>query len=176
MASISQTSTNQSGPQMDMNPRAINVGAFAVARADEINTMMRSISTMGSVQRTFQKLPRHIQRRAMSHNIKRMPRRLRDIARIEIKFRAGWMSSMRYRCWSIDFRVCNGKEVEARVDWVGRSEGNDASQSLGEGIDGARAGRGDGQLGGRMKRGIQERRCGGEQRGRMMYRMERKRM
>ncbi|XP_063968428.1 ribonucleases P/MRP protein subunit POP1-like isoform X2 [Lytechinus pictus] len=83
MAVVGQSSTKQTGPQMDMTPRAINVGAFAVARADEINTMMRSISTNNSIQRIFQRLPRHMRRRAMSHNIRRMPRRLRENARIQ---------------------------------------------------------------------------------------------
>ncbi|XP_038057792.1 ribonucleases P/MRP protein subunit POP1-like isoform X2 [Patiria miniata] len=60
------------------NPRAINVAEFAGARAAELKTMTEAIMTMGGMRRTFQKLPRHMRRRAMSHDLRRLPKRLRD--------------------------------------------------------------------------------------------------
>ncbi|XP_071483327.1 ribonucleases P/MRP protein subunit POP1-like [Diadema antillarum] len=63
------------------DPRAINVASFATARAAEINTMMDAITSVGSARVPFQRLPRHMQRRAMSHNIKRLPRWMRAAAR-----------------------------------------------------------------------------------------------
>ncbi|XP_022089198.1 ribonucleases P/MRP protein subunit POP1-like [Acanthaster planci] len=61
-----------------INPRAINVAEFAGARAAELKTMTEAVMTMGGMRRTFQKLPRHLRRRAMSHDLRRLPKRLRD--------------------------------------------------------------------------------------------------
>ncbi|XP_071807706.1 ribonucleases P/MRP protein subunit POP1-like [Asterias amurensis] len=60
------------------NPRAINVAEFAGARAAELKTMTEAVMTMGGTRRTFQKLPRHLRRRAMSHDLRRLPKRLRE--------------------------------------------------------------------------------------------------
>ena len=38
----------------------------------------------GSTRRVFQTLPRHLRRRAMSHNIHRLPRRMRAAAQHEV--------------------------------------------------------------------------------------------
>uniref|UniRef100_A0A8C3TJI0 POP1 homolog, ribonuclease P/MRP subunit n=1 Tax=Chelydra serpentina TaxID=8475 RepID=A0A8C3TJI0_CHESE len=56
---------------------------FAQARAAEINAMLKAVTQKSSNSLVFQTLPRHMRRRAMSHNIKRLPRRLREIARKE---------------------------------------------------------------------------------------------
>jgi len=42
------------------------------------------MKSKGGAKRTFQLLPRHMRRRAMSHNVKRLPRRLRKMAQIEV--------------------------------------------------------------------------------------------
>ena len=39
----------------------------------------------GAGKRVFQQLPRHMRRRAMSHNIRRLPRRLREKAKKEVR-------------------------------------------------------------------------------------------
>jgi hypothetical protein len=39
--------------------------------------------------RAFQSLPRHLRRRAASHNPRRVPKRLRDKATFEVSFRPG---------------------------------------------------------------------------------------
>ena len=38
----------------------------------------------GAGKRVFQQLPRHMRRRAMSHNVRRLPRRLREKAKKEV--------------------------------------------------------------------------------------------
>uniref|UniRef100_A0A1A8RGE0 Processing of 1, ribonuclease P/MRP subunit n=1 Tax=Nothobranchius rachovii TaxID=451742 RepID=A0A1A8RGE0_9TELE len=55
-------------------------GAFARARAAEVKAMLRAVSQTACSSHVFQALPKHMRRRAMSHNTKRLPRRLRDVA------------------------------------------------------------------------------------------------
>ncbi|XP_067393163.1 ribonucleases P/MRP protein subunit POP1 isoform X1 [Emydura macquarii macquarii] len=64
-------------------PKYVTVSTFAQARAAEINAMLKAVTQKSSNSLVFQTLPRHMRRRAMSHNIKRLPRRLREIARKE---------------------------------------------------------------------------------------------
>ncbi|KAK9709281.1 Ribonucleases P/MRP protein subunit pop1 [Basidiobolus ranarum] len=68
--------------QIGRAPRTIDVVDFAEARSFEINAMQNAIrrSKEGAVQRAFQSLPRHLRRRAASHNVKRLPVRLREKA------------------------------------------------------------------------------------------------
>lgn len=64
----------------------INVPAFVNARQREIEklaTAMQSSRTAAS-QRSFQSLPRSLRRRAASHDVKRIPKRLRARARQEM--------------------------------------------------------------------------------------------
>jgi len=63
----------------------IPVSTFAQARAAEINAMLKAVAQKSSNSLVFQTLPRHMRRRAMSHNIKRLPRRLQEIARKEVE-------------------------------------------------------------------------------------------
>ncbi|KFW94109.1 Ribonucleases P/MRP protein subunit POP1, partial [Phalacrocorax carbo] len=65
-------------------PKYITVSTFAQARAAEINAMLKAVAQKSSNSLVFQTLPRHMRRRAMSHNIKRLPRRLQEIARKEL--------------------------------------------------------------------------------------------
>ena len=67
-------------------PRGTNAAQFAEARAFEINNMVEAIKEADSLsgKRLFQTLPRHMRRRAMSHNVKRMPARLRNRASLEV--------------------------------------------------------------------------------------------
>lgn len=59
---------------------------FAEARATELSCMVKALRSKGGSKRTFQLLPRHMRRRAMSHNVKRLPRRLRSQAEREVPF------------------------------------------------------------------------------------------
>lgn len=67
-----------------VGPRGICVADFVQARAMELHNMASAISQHGNVRRTFQTLPRHMRRRSMSHNIKRLPHRLREQAKSEV--------------------------------------------------------------------------------------------
>ncbi|KAJ7413257.1 hypothetical protein WISP_91770 [Willisornis vidua] len=64
-------------------PKYITASTFAQARAAEISAMLKAVSQKSSNSLVFQTLPRHMRRRAMSHNIKRLPRRLQEMARKE---------------------------------------------------------------------------------------------
>ncbi|WWC62188.1 uncharacterized protein I303_104782 [Kwoniella dejecticola CBS 10117] len=67
-------------------PGLIQVEKFAEARALEIHAFQNAIkvaAAQGST-RAFQSLPRHLRRRAASHNPRRVPRRLRSKAAAEI--------------------------------------------------------------------------------------------
>ncbi|KAJ3747388.1 POP1-domain-containing protein [Lentinula detonsa] len=67
-------------------PGAIDVEKFAEARSFEINAMKNAMeaASSASTTRAWQILPRHLRRRAASHNPRRVPLRLRDKARAEM--------------------------------------------------------------------------------------------
>ncbi|XP_067834195.1 ribonucleases P/MRP protein subunit POP1 [Heptranchias perlo] len=65
-------------------PKIITATNFAQARAAEINAMLKAVTHKSSSQ-FLQSLPPQMRRRAMSHNIKRLPRRLREIAKKEVE-------------------------------------------------------------------------------------------
>lgn len=60
-------------------PSSINLLKFTAARYKEIQAMRQSLKTSSSVKLAFQKLPIHMRRRVMSHNVKRLPCRLREM-------------------------------------------------------------------------------------------------
>uniref|UniRef100_A0A8C5KFP4 Processing of precursor 1, ribonuclease P/MRP family, (S. cerevisiae) n=1 Tax=Jaculus jaculus TaxID=51337 RepID=A0A8C5KFP4_JACJA len=64
-------------------PKYITASTFAQARAAEISAMLKAVTQKSSNSLVFQTLPRHMRRRAMSHNIKRLPRQLQEIAQKE---------------------------------------------------------------------------------------------
>jgi hypothetical protein len=57
---------------------------FAQARAAEISAMLKAVTQKASNSLVFQTLPRHMRRRAMSHSVKRLPRRLQEAAQREV--------------------------------------------------------------------------------------------
>ncbi|CAN9514059.1 unnamed protein product [Ophioblennius macclurei] len=61
-------------------PKYITAGGFARARAAEVSAMLKAVTKTTSSSHVFGALPKHMRRRAMSHNTKRLPRRLRDVA------------------------------------------------------------------------------------------------
>ncbi|XP_056290112.1 ribonucleases P/MRP protein subunit POP1 isoform X2 [Pseudoliparis swirei] len=61
-------------------PNQITAGAFATARASEVRTMLKAATKTTGSSHVFGALPKHMRRRAMSHNTKRLPCRLRDVA------------------------------------------------------------------------------------------------
>ena len=66
-------------------PIGVNVVEYAETRALEMKTMAEAIRSGGSGRkRAFQTLPRHMRRRTMSHNAKRLPKRLQSRAKQEV--------------------------------------------------------------------------------------------
>ncbi|KAH9927049.1 POP1-domain-containing protein [Amylocystis lapponica] len=67
-------------------PGSLDVERFAEARAFEINAMHDAMQNASSnaTQRAWQQLPRHLRRRAASHDVRRVPLRLREKARAEM--------------------------------------------------------------------------------------------
>ena len=70
---------------LDNAPDSIQVFDFVTARAKEFTSMLHAVENKGGAKRTFQKLPRHLRRRAMSFNVRRLPRKLRDMAAKEVR-------------------------------------------------------------------------------------------
>ena len=65
----------------------LNVAAFIKAREFEINALDKSMqkSKKGLMLRAFQLVPRAMRRRTASHNVKKVPRRLRRRAGREVR-------------------------------------------------------------------------------------------
>ncbi|XP_034553730.1 ribonucleases P/MRP protein subunit POP1 isoform X2 [Notolabrus celidotus] len=61
-------------------PNIITAGGFARARSAEVSTMLTAVRKTTGSNYVFGSLPKHMRRRAMSHNTKRLPRRLRWVA------------------------------------------------------------------------------------------------
>jgi ribonuclease P/MRP protein subunit POP1 len=65
----------------------LDVAAFVKAREYEINALEKSMqkSKKGLTMRAFQQVPRAMRRRTASHNVKKVPRRLRRRAEREVR-------------------------------------------------------------------------------------------
>ncbi|XP_053737143.1 ribonucleases P/MRP protein subunit POP1 [Synchiropus splendidus] len=61
-------------------PRHILAGGFAFARSAEVRAMLKAVTKTTGSCHVFGALPKHMRRRAMSHNTKRLPCRLREMA------------------------------------------------------------------------------------------------
>lgn len=59
-------------------PHEVSIMNFISSRAHEISAMTSSIENPKQTKLIFQKLPVYMRRRVMSHNVKRLPRRLRE--------------------------------------------------------------------------------------------------
>ncbi|KAG0280188.1 hypothetical protein BGZ96_001647 [Linnemannia gamsii] len=83
----STPAASPSGSSAAKSTRTLDVVNFAEARAFEINALHKAMesSRNAAAQRAFQSLPRNLRRRAASHNIKRLPVRLRDRAKREVE-------------------------------------------------------------------------------------------
>lgn len=80
-------------------PNKINVVDLAKDRAAEIDAMTAEVaaSKFSSTRRTFQQISRHMRRRAASHDIRRLPRRLRERALEELKLDPECKKSTRHK-------------------------------------------------------------------------------
>ncbi|KAL5501441.1 POP1 [Sanghuangporus vaninii] len=75
-----------SSSSMEGLPSTIDVEKFAEIRGYEINAMKQAMDNVASAgtQRVWQSLPRHLRRRAASHDVRHVPARLRQKARAEM--------------------------------------------------------------------------------------------
>lgn len=106
-------------------PEFISLSKFLAARAREISTMKKCVLAGNPSQNTkliFQKLPTHMRRRAMSHNPKRLPKKLRDIHKrqmaksgaVEVKPKR---PSRKYRRRTNDLKMEFNRR-QKRVNWL----------------------------------------------------------
>uniref|UniRef100_A0AC34F4N7 Uncharacterized protein n=1 Tax=Panagrolaimus sp. ES5 TaxID=591445 RepID=A0AC34F4N7_9BILA len=65
---------------MDENVRAVNVNEIIKQRSNDILLAFQAFKNGRSTRTPMQRLPRHMRRRAMSHNVKRMPKNWRQFA------------------------------------------------------------------------------------------------
>lgn len=61
-----------------------NKGSWACHQTIPNNSLLTIFSSQSSTHRAWQTLPRHLRRRAASHDVRRVPTRLRDKARAEV--------------------------------------------------------------------------------------------
>ena len=66
--------------EADNVPKTVSLFDFADARVHELQSMMKAVKASTGVRLASQALPRHMRRRAVSHNCKRLPVRLRAAA------------------------------------------------------------------------------------------------
>jgi ribonuclease P/MRP protein subunit POP1 len=80
------TTAASSSSAADNNSRLQSLYAdqFASQRATELQIFVDGASPVVTGLRAYQTLPRHKRRRAMAHNVNRVPQRLRERARLEM--------------------------------------------------------------------------------------------
>ncbi|XP_065204275.1 ribonucleases P/MRP protein subunit POP1 [Planococcus citri] len=66
-------------------PNVLTSESFISARFKEISTLSNLINGSSRVTSIFQRLPKHMRRRAMSHTVKRVPKSLRDAHRRQLE-------------------------------------------------------------------------------------------
>ncbi|KAI0300399.1 ribonucleases P/MRP protein subunit POP1-domain-containing protein [Russula brevipes] len=98
-------------------PDSIDVEKFVESRSFEIRAMQVAMKNAkaGSTHRAWQELPRHLRRRAASHNVRRVPLRLRDKSRAE-------MDSMRRKALGRSLPKQGKNRRELRTDVFARRQ------------------------------------------------------
>lgn len=81
-------------------PKELNVAGFVKAREFEIKALEKSMARArkGLTTRAFQQVPRNMRRRTASHNVKKVPKRLRKRVVEEV-------------CGSTHLRRCKGADL-----------------------------------------------------------------
>lgn len=102
-------------------PAHISLIEFTSARATEIQGMKRAISSSSCTKLVFQRLPKHMRRRVMSHNVKRLPRALHEIHLRQLE-KSGMppkqkRSSRKYRRRPTNL-VGNYKRRKSGINWL----------------------------------------------------------
>ncbi|KAI0259821.1 POP1-domain-containing protein [Gloeopeniophorella convolvens] len=98
-------------------PDSIDVEKFAESRSFEIRAMQEAMKNAksASTHRAWQELPRHLRRRAASHNVRRVPLRLRQKSRSE-------MDSMRRKALGRSLPKRGKARREPRSDALARRQ------------------------------------------------------
>lgn len=65
--------------------KCVLASLLSLSPAVKLTVDLSSACREAGTQRAFQSLPRHLRRRAASHNIRRLPARLRERARGEVR-------------------------------------------------------------------------------------------
>ncbi|KAH9971933.1 ribonucleases P/MRP protein subunit POP1-domain-containing protein [Lactifluus volemus] len=83
---VQETSASSRPSNSDGLPDSIDVEKFVESRSFELRAMQQAMKNAkaGSTHRAWQELPRHLRRRAASHNVRRVPHRLRQKSRAEM--------------------------------------------------------------------------------------------
>ena len=91
--------TQVSDPALNNITGELDVGAFVKAREFEIRALENSMTASKKISatRAFQQVPREMRRRTASHNVKRVPRRLRTRAGKEVR---GPKQSTNFGSWN----------------------------------------------------------------------------
>ncbi|KAK0504008.1 POP1-domain-containing protein [Armillaria luteobubalina] len=94
-------------------PGVIDVEAFTEARSFEISAMQNAMKTASSssTQRAWQALPRHLRRRAASHDVRRVPVRLREKAKAE-----SFLKRQRDKIW-LETHLWHAKRMKMENMW-----------------------------------------------------------
>ena len=87
-----RTILSQTSDKALNNSGELDVSAFVKAREYEIRALEASMgaSKKALSTRAFQQVPRQLRRRTASHNVKRVPKRLRARAAKEVSVPCGW--------------------------------------------------------------------------------------
>lgn len=107
LAQASDKALNQNGD--------LDVSAFVKAREFEIRAMEASMRSSKKTlsARAFQQVPRDLRRRTASHNVKRVPKRLRAKAKIEVSCRSMFEFRTRdVKFWSVVTLICCRKDKD----------------------------------------------------------------
>jgi ribonuclease P/MRP protein subunit POP1 len=84
------------------------------ARISEIRALTEALGSLGGTRRAFQTLPRHLRRRTMSHNLRRIPLRLRQIAQREVDRDANLLAK-------VELQALRNRRLKRRVKYAMQS-------------------------------------------------------
>ena len=127
---------------------AVRVLQFAAARAQELQALASAVMAFNGHRLAFQQLPRHMRRRAASHNVYRLPAHIRADARLQKQKSGGTADSgsrrKRRRCafkqqeWAsrsskqgwLETHVWHAKRMHMQSHWGHRIAVRSASKSV----------------------------------------------
>lgn len=85
-----------------------SAGSFAKARVAEVKAMLKAVTKTTGSCHVFGALPKHMRRRAMSHNTKRLPCRLREVANKMVHFWISYQFRLQTACAALKVTLTVG--------------------------------------------------------------------